>query len=806
MPHAMKILLLLLLLCSAGLTAQRYQLRLTVVDVSDDSPLAYVSVQLQPGGPGGQTDEAGNLTLSAPRGSYVLRASYTGYAPFEQEILLRDDLEATLRLETTAEQLQTVTVTDRDARAALERARMGVERLSAEQLQSLPTILGERDVLRSLQLLPGVTSAGEASNGISVRGGTIDQNLLLFDGAPVFTPTHLFGLFTVFTPDAVGGVDLYRGNIPARFGGRVAAVLDVSSKTPSAERTEIRGGLGIVSSNLSIETPLDNAGRWALLLAGRGSYNDFVFPLIARLKDTRSRFADATFKLRYRAGEKDFFTLTGFYSQDFYEIGLLSSFAGLSATSNQYAYLTVNGGLEWLHLFNDRLSLKVAGSQANFDPELRFPQLAGPVIAYRSGIDYTTLKPTLTLETDRHQLLGGLQLDRYVLHPGALDPAGSTAVRSVVLPSERAMEASVFVEDEWRLSERFTVSGGLRAVSYAQYGPGDLRRYAVGKPVTPGTLTETVSVGRGEVMQRYGGLEPRAGMNFRLTGNTSLKLSYARSRQYLQNIYNSTTPVPTSRWKVSDANVVPQRADLYSAGFSHLTGDGSYSFQLEGYYRAIDHLLEYRPGADFLLNPAVETELLRGRGRAYGVEITARHLTGRLTGEVNYAYARVENRVGGDDFSTRINRGAWYPGYFDQPHTFTANLTLDEGKTHELGFNLAVQSNRPYTVPNGFITIRNTPVPLFLERNNDRLPVYHRLDFSWTIHNFRREKRRWTGDWIFTVYNVYGRDNAYNIYFTPRDAGTPALGIFQGSPFAAYRLSIFGAPILSLAYKFTFLP
>ncbi|MBB4079265.1 hypothetical protein GGR28_001885 [Lewinella aquimaris] len=800
----MKVFLLLLL--SAGLMSQTYLVQLTVVDVADDAPLPFVSVQLHPGGTSGQTDEAGNITLRAPRGSYILRASYTGYAPFEQEILLRQNIEATLRLETTAEQLQTVTVTDRDLRSELVRARMGVERLSAEQLQSLPTVLGERDVLRSLQLLPGVTSAGEASNGISVRGGTIDQNLLLYDGAPVFTPTHLFGLFTVFTPDAVGGVDLYRGNIPARFGGRVAAVLDVTSKTPSPERTEIRGGIGVVSSNLSIETPLDKAGKLALLLAARGSYSDFVFPVIKRLKDTKSRFADATLKLRYRAGDKNFLTLSGFYSQDFYEIGLLNSFSGISATSNQYAYLTLNGGLEWLHLMNDRFSLKVGAYRANFDPELRFPQPAGPVVGFRSGIDYTTLKSLLTFTPDHHDVLGGIQIDRFTLQPGVLDPGGSSSVRPVSLTPEQVVEASLFFEDEWRLSDRLTLSGGVRAVLYRQLGPGELRRYAADRPVTVGSLIETISVGKGEKIVDYGGLEPRAGLSLRISESSRFKLSYARSRQYMHNIYNSTTPVPTSRWKVSDPNVGPQRADLYSAGISHLTASGAYSFQLEGYYRAIDDLLEYRPGADFFLNPTVETDLIRGRGRAYGLEVAARHLTGRLTGEVNYTYARVENRVTGGDFSTSINRGAWYPGYFDQPHTFTANLTLDEGRTHELGFNLVVQSNRPYTVPNGFVTIRDTPVPLFLERNNDRLPVYHRLDFSWTIHNFRREKRKWTGDWVFTVYNVYGRDNVYNIYFQPRNAGTPALGIFGGSPFAAYRLSIFGAPILSLAYKFTLLP
>ena len=479
---------------------------------------------------------------------------------------------------------------------------------------------------------------------------------------------------------------------------------------------------------------------------------------------------------------------------------------GIPATANQYAYLTLNGGVEWLHLFGEKLSLTVAGHRANYDPELRFPQESGSRIDFLSGIDYTIGKASLAYAGEQHRLTGGLQYDHYRLAPGRIDPGGVEGVLPITLEDEIGNEIAAYVEDEWEVSDRLTVSGGLRYVHYRQLGPASQRIYAEGEVVREGSLVSETQVGKGETLQTYGGLEPRLGLNYRLNDYTSLKISYARGRQYLQNIYNATTPVPTSRWKVSDRNVGPQTSDLFSAGITHRSRDEKYLFSLEAYYRTVDDLLEYRPGADFFLNPAVETDLTRGQGRSYGVELTARCSSGRLTGELNYAYARSENQVVGPSFETTINRGDWYPGYFDQPHTFNANLILNEGKTHELGFNLVVQSNRPYTVPNGFVTIRDTPVPLFLERNNDRLPLYHRLDFSWTIHNFRREQRRWTGDWVFTVFNVYGRDNAYNIFFQPRDANTPPLGIFSGSPFAAYRLSVFGAPIISLAYKFTFLP
>jgi outer membrane receptor protein involved in Fe transport len=797
------LLLLLLSLCTC-VSAQTYKLSVVIEDGATSERLAFVSLQLEPGGAGGTSNDDGKASFKLRPGKYTLRASYTGYADYERTFNMTTDRTLNISLDAGAT-LETVTVTDQDDRLALSRPQMGVERLTAAELESIPSVLGERDVLRSLQLMPGVTSAGEASNGISVRGGTIDQNLLLLDGAPVFTPTHLFGLFTVFTPDAVGGIDLYRGNIPARFGGRVSSVVDVQSRVPSATSPVIKGGIGLVSSHLSLETPIGE--KWRILAAGRGGFNDFTFNLIKRLKGTKSRFGDATVKLRYRPGTKDLFTFSGFYSGDFYQVDLLTSFGGLAATANQYAYLTLNGGVEWVRLLSDKLSLKTQLTNAHFAPELRFPQFDGSTVTFTSGIDQRTARTSISRSDDaKHRWTAGLQYDHYALKPGNLDPGGNPGILETNLEQEQGSELSAYLEDEWKASERLTIGAGLRYTHYQRLGPGEQRQYTPGEEVAEDNLIGTVFVNKGEGLFAYGGFEPRFGLSYELSDNTSLKASYARSRQYLQNIFNATTPLPTSRWKVADNNIGPQTADLVSLGISHLTKSGNYSFRLETYYRRLQDLLEYKPGADFFLNPAVETDLLRGQGRAYGLEFTASRRTGRLRGEVNYAYSRVENQVVGDDFGTRINRGEWYPGYFDQPHTFSANFTLDEGKTHELGFNLVIQSNRPYTAPNGFVEINGVDVPLFLERNNDRLPVYHRLDFSWTIHNIKRKQKAWTGDWVFTVYNVYGRDNAYNIFFQPRDAGTSPLGIFGGSPFAAYRLSVFGAPVISLAYKFTFLP
>ncbi|MEM6772585.1 MAG: TonB-dependent receptor, partial [Bacteroidota bacterium] len=395
-----------------------------------------------------------------------------------------------------------------------------------------------------------------------------------------------------------------------RFGGRVSSVVDVRTKTPSSEETIIKGGIGLVSSNLGIETPLDKEGRLSLLAAARGGLNDFAFSLVDRLEGTRSRFADATLKLRYRPSEKDLFTLTGFYAGDFYEVDLLTSIGGLASTSNQYSYLTLNGGLEWTRLLGKKYAVRTQITNAHYAPELRFPQVDASLITFASGIDQQTFRTALSRdESATHAWTIGLQADQYTLAPGTLNPGTSQNALPLTLEDERGLELSAFIEDEWKVSERFTVGAGLRYTAYSQLGGGEQRLYTPGEEITARNQIGSEFFADGEVLFRYAGFEPRLGLNYQLSANTSLKASYARSRQYLQNIFNATTPLPTSRWKVADNNVVPQTADLVSGGLSHVLPNGTTSFKVEGYYRWLSDLLEYKPGADFFLNPAVETDL-----------------------------------------------------------------------------------------------------------------------------------------------------------------------------------------------------
>ena len=543
----------------------------------------------------------GETSLTA--GSYTVVASLLGYNQDSVIVNLNAPLQLKVQLHPAAQVLSSITVTTNDARSRLERPIMGVEQLNFEAIKVLPVALGEVDIFQGLKQISGVSSAGEASNGLSVRGGTLDQNLLLLDDAPIFTPTHLFGLFSIFTPDAVHSVNLYRGNIPARYGGRISSVMDVRNKVPAAEHLELRGGVGLVSSRLAIETPLSKDKRWQLLAAGRAGINDFLLQLTDRLKNNRSRFSDATLKLRWNADPKNMVSFSGFYSKDFYQIDLITQFSGIVAENNQYDYLTLNGTVEWLHLINDKTALVTKLIRANHVPKLLFPEFeTDNVVEYRSQIAQTEAKILLDYQLDSHALSIGGQATHYGLSPGRLAPGGSPAIRFQELEPEQGTELSFFVEDEWRISKMAILSAGLRYTSFAKLGPGTQRIYAPGDELLEDTQVGIDQFSAGQQMKSYGGLEPRIGLQLKLNKRLSFKAAFAINRQYLQNIYNSTTPLPTSRWKLSDRYLLPQQASLLSAGFYAIAGkQNRFEFSLEAYYREISNLMEYKPGADFFL-------------------------------------------------------------------------------------------------------------------------------------------------------------------------------------------------------------
>lgn len=780
--------------------SQQYSLSIKVVDSETRNPMENVNIFIDPCSCGGSTSVEGEFFKTLPKDKYQIVLSYIGYKDIVRTITLDKNRSFDFIFKSNNEELSEIIVKAKRNSENIRSPQMGVVQLKAKELASIPAAAGEFDVLRGITLLAGVNNSGEVSNGVSVRGGSLDQNLLLYDYAPIFNPTHLFGTFSVFTPDVISSLDLYRANIPARYGGRTTSVLDVKVKDPYVSKLKLSGGIGMVSSRLVLETPVIK-DKLMLVLGGRGGFTDFLLPIFSeRLKNTKANFYDTTLKLLYLPTEKDQISFTGFYSKDFYQLDLISSVENIIAENNQYDFKTINGTLNWLHTFDEKSNLRTVFVASDYTPSNIFPEITSTnEILFKSKINYLSLISEYSKKVSNTlDYYGGIQANRYIISPGELNPGNSDTVLPVLLPSETSYELSVFANANWKPIEDVTISAGLRYNNYTFQGPYTLNGYN-----ESGEVTGSDFFGEREKVIAYNNLEPRLGINFVLNKTTSVKASYANTNQYLQNIYNNTTPLPTSRWKTSDPFIKPQKSNAYSLGFYKNFNDDLIEMSLEGYYRDTDNNLTYKPGADFFLEEALEQEVVQGKGKAYGIEFNIRKPNGKVNGWVNYTWSRSLLRTENNNLADRINNNQWFNSDFDRPHVLNATINYKADEYNTLNFNFTAQSGRPLTIANGSFDIGDIVVPIFLERNNSRLPVYHRLDFSWNINVSKSKNKRLNSDWIFTVYNIYGRKNPFNVYYGQRN-GAEFGEVFSNSSLASFELLITNTPVVSLTYNFKF--
>ncbi len=784
---------------SIGLSqAQKVTLRGTVRDSTDQRPLAGASVIIdrQKRLTSTATDANGRYAIDLPPGEHTLIVRFVGYVPARQVLTLSGaERVADVRLRTVASQLEEVVVTSKGFDRTIRQPLLGVSQINIATLKKLPSALGEVDLLRGLQMLPGVTSVGEAANGVNIRGGTTDQNLMLLDETPIFNPTHMFGLFSVFPPDAMSSLDLYKGNVPARYGGRAASVLDVSLRNPSLEKFGLSGGISLVSNRLTVDAPLVK-DKLGLLVSGRGAFNDFLLPLASkRLDNIKAKFGDVVLKTFWRVNDRNTITAMGYGSYDFFQTDLLGNLPNVNGTATQYDHRTLNAMVRWFHVINPRLNLQTTALVSQYLPRILSPELnTGNKIVLRQSILQRQVKSNINYQLTDQKIEVGINATHYRIEPGTLQPGRSPSVNFVTTPTENALELALYADDEMSLTPNLALSVGLRYSRFLALGPGLVRRYAAGETVDDFSVIDSTRYGAGQVTSQYGGFEPRLGVRYSLGPDASVKFGYNLMRQYLQVITNTTTPLPTSRWKTSDANIRPQVSHLLSVGYFRSLNQNIYELSLETYWRATQNVLDYKPGADFLLQPYPETQLLQGRSQAYGLEVMMAKKKGELTGWVNYTYSRIFNQVNqGAGVQQRINGGEWYRANYDRPHSFNASLNINVDKHNSFSWTVAYSSGRPYTAPEGYVTYQEQLYPFYNERNQRRIPDYHRLDFSWNIYNPGMKDRRWQGHWTFTVYNLYGRKNAYSVFFRPEG------GIIQ-----AYKLQIFAAPIVTLSYNFVF--
>lgn len=771
-------------------------IKVMIRDSSDNSLLKDAIIKVDFQKVHSSSDGSGIHTLFLRKGTYALSITHLGYRTFNLKLLVNNkNINLNVGLVNVARELDEVVVNSQGGNNHVARPLLGVNPLSMKMIKRIPAMMGETDILRSLQMLPGVTSVGEAANGVNIRGGTTDQNLILLDDTPIFNPTHLFGLFSIFPPDAVAGLDLYKGGIPARFGGRASSVIDIYMINPSLEKFKMTGGVSLVSNRLTIEQPLVK-DKLGIMVSGRASFNDFLFKLgPPRLENIKANFYDLATKVYYKINTKNTLSLSGYLSKDFFQTDLLGTIANVNASATQYDYRTFNTSMKWFHAFNTKLNLQTVAVYTHYQPQTLLPELnSNNKVSIASGIRYHQLKSSLSYSIGEHRIEMGIGTILYNINPGTLNPGTSKSVNFKSAPEEKSIESSVHIEDEYMLSKRFNLSLGLRYSKYWAMGPSTVRDYDPLLPKSDFSVIDSTVYQSGQSSANYGGFEPRLALKYAINEISSIKLGYSLMRQYLQVVSNTTTPLPTSRWATSNKYIKPQVSQLLSVGYFKNSKDNVYEFSIEAYHRTTENIIDFKPGADFLFQPYIETQTLQGKGNAYGIELMLSKKKGAATGWINYTYSRALNQIKvGERFEEQINNGKWYATNFDRPHSLNATISIAQGKHHEFGFTFVYNTGRPFTIPDGFVLFNNVKYPFYKDRNNDRIKDYHRLDFSWTIHNPTLNKKRWEGSWTFTVYNIYARANAYSVYLRAENG------------LRAYQLTIFGSAIPSLTYNFKFM-
>lgn len=745
------------------------------------------------------TDPYGYYSMQIPVGTYTISFSFVGLQEETRRVRINEEGVLNMDLFESPIELDGVTVYGEAEDANVTGTQMGKTKLSIATMKKMPAFLGEVDVVKSITLLPGVTSVGEGSSGFNVRGGSVDQNLILLDGAPIFNSSHLFGFFSVFNPDAVDEVEFFRGGIPADFGGRLSSVLNVKQRAGSKDKFTLNGGIGLVSGRLTVEGPIIKQ-KTSYLVALRSSYSNWLLRSLndPSLNKSDAAFQDASIRIDHTINDRSSLYLSTYYSRDRFKFG----------SDTVYEWQTANAVLRYNYLIGKKLSSSFTLVNSNYRYDVsRDAVNDGFELDYQ--IDYKSAQLDFGLSAGFHNISFGGSTILYDFSPGNLDPTNpASEITAVSIQNEQNLETAFYINDEFKLSPDITLMAGLRYSLFHVLGERDVYGYIEGLPKRDFTLNDTTSYGSGETITSYSGLEPRFSMRYSLGLSSSIKASYNRMFQYIHLISNTTAITPLDIWKASDTHIRPQSGDQVSFGYFRNFKNNTYEASLEFYYKWIYDLVDYRDGANLLLNPTLETELLRGDGRSYGAELLVKKSKGKLTGWASYTYSRSWRQVNGLLPEERINGGNWYPSNNDRPHDFKLVLDIKTYRRWSFAVNFNYSSGRPITAPEagyalstdfGFegINIGEFPditIANYAQRNQFRIPDYHRLDFSMTYEPNLKKDKRWKESWTFSIYNLYGRKNAYSIFFQDTASSRPQ----------AYKLSVLGRPFPSITYNFTY--
>ncbi len=764
-----------------------------ILNGKDEEPLPSAVLYNETINEGISTDNKGNFTWELPTGEHNLQVSFIGFEPLNQKIKLIEDGYITFDIFEETHNLDEVVV--KGDNNSSSRSQMSLVEVESKMIKELPVLMGEADVIKSVVMMPGIQSIGELSSGFNVRGGNSDQNLVLIDGAPIFNTSHLFGFFSMINPDAVDDVTIYKGGMPASYGERVSAVMDIQLKEGNTEGLKLYGGLGLINSRVTAEGPFRKDKKSSFVVGGRSTYSDWMLKSVkdADFQNSTARFFDVNGSVNLQLGDKNSLKLMGYLSGDEFNL----------SSNSLYNYKNYIGAINWDDAYGDKLLSRFNASISKYDFELTETSDFGSELSYRlnTGIENVGLKYNLSYIPNNlinYQI--GIQGTAYRVNPGKISPVSEvTQIVEDKVQDEQGVEMAAFISGDFDLSDRMAISLGLRYSSYMNLGESRIYLYGAESTKTDGNIVDIQSYDKNEVVKRYNGIEPRVSAKYTLSAESSLRASYQRVNQYLNQISNTSVVSPADFWKVSDYHTKPLIADQLALGYFHNMSDRDIEASAEVYYKKLQNILEYKNGARLVMNHQIEQDLLQAEGYSYGLELLLKKSAGRLNGWLSYSYSRTMRKADNVFQEETINQGDYYPSVYDKPHDLSVIANYQISRRWRVSGNFVLASGRPTTLPELRYKYRGEQIVYFSDRNEYRMPPYHRFDISITLDENLRKKRMWKGSWTLSIYNLYGRNNPYSVYYQRRTAKNIGADLF-----GLYKFSIIGVPIPSLTYNFKF--
>ena len=732
---------------------------------------------------GTSTNASGFYSLHLKKGKYTLVVSSVDSEEEKYELTLLSDGHADLELQKKIIALKEVVITS-EQEDNIKSTQMGYEKLSAKSVKDIPNIMGERDIVKVALLLPGVQSVGEGAAGYNVRGSPADQNMFYINNVPVYNVSHLMGFFTAFTPEAIHDFTLYKSNIPAKYGGRLSSIFDIKAKEGNKEKFSIRGGISPITGSLMVEGPFAK-NKSSYMIGVRSTYSNWILRLIDNyeIKNSEVYFADAMANFSIALNPNNQLKLLTYFSYD--DINLISQ--------TQFNYQNQGASLGWEHIISNKHSMELTFVYAKYAFDEQNSELDLAAYKQNYSLNHNELRLNFILRPNtNHQISVGLNSTLYLLDRGQHLPLNNESLtKAVDLGSEKGLETGFYIDEEWTVSPLFSISGGFRYNIYAYLGPQSVYKYMEGQAVEPENIIDTVFYGNNEIVQTYSGPDFRLAAKYIFTPDLSVKASFNQLHQYIFMLSNTIALSPTDKWKMADSHIKPMVGQQYALGVFSNFAKGRLEFSVEAYYKKVHNLVEYKDGADLLVNEVIETDVLQGDLDAYGIEFMLRKPYGRFNGWINYTYSSSSVLVNGSGPSEQINFGKSYPANYDKPHALNLVMNYKFSRRLSISSNVVYATGRPVTYPTAIYYQDGIKMINYSARNEFRLPDYFRIDFSVNLEGNLKKKKPFHGSWNFSVYNLTGRKNAYSVYFKSED------GKING-----YKLSIFGSPIVSLTYNF----